>query len=75
MTPGNAGNRATISLGRDIPDRVVLSYSINIATFRVNVKRENEKNIRFYHKKKTRSCKLRKTGPHRMKMKDPGPGP
>ena len=49
MTPGNAGKRAAIPLDGGVPDRVVLSYSINIATFRVNVKRENEKNIRFYH--------------------------
>lgn len=61
MTPGNAGKRAAISLDRDVPDRVVLSYSINIATFRVNVKRENEKNIRFYHKKKRGAVSSGKT--------------
>ena len=62
MTPENAGKRAAIPLDGGVPDRVVLSYSINIATFRVNVKRENEKNICFYHKKEHGAVSSGKTG-------------
>ena len=75
MTPENAGKRTAIPLGRGVPDRVVLAYSINIATFFANVKRENEKKIRFYHRKMRGAVSSGKMRKDRMKMKNPGPGP
>ena len=76
MTPENAGKRTAIPLGRGVPDRVVLAYSINIATFFVNVKRENEKKIRFYHRKMRGAVSSGKSGRDcNMETKIPGPGP
>ena len=72
MTPENAGKRTAIPLGRGVPDRVVLAYSINIATFFVNVKRENEKKIRFYHRKMRGAVSSGKSGPDRINRKSPG---
>jgi hypothetical protein len=48
--PGERRMTMRFSLLRSGPGRVVLPYSINIATLPVNVKRKTEKKIRFYLK-------------------------
>jgi len=45
---GNAVTRAFFPVCRSGPGWVAVSYSINIATLRMNVKREKKKNYYFY---------------------------